>query len=211
MATPLVNKKYKLQKYPGKGGWVYAVIKEITPDNLVKVDLDGNVLESKSGLPNNKNGTTVHRAIYSAKPNINCILHTHSQFGVAVANLDEKLMLLDQIGMMFYNKIGYHDFEKLFINDDQQQALINDMQDYSCMILKNHGLLTVGHTIAEAFWYHYYLETTCKIQVLTLSTGGKIHHPSEEAIKQTAASYERWKNVDSKLLFEAAKRLTGKL
>jgi len=185
--------------------------KEITPDNLVKVDLDGNVLESRSGLPNNKNGTTVHRAIYRAKPDIHCILHTHSHFGVAVSSLQQELMLLDQIGMMFYNQVGYHDFEKLFINDDGQQALIADMKNYPCMVLKNHGLLTVASSIPEAFWFHYYLEYTCKIQVLTMSMGGKIHHASEEAIKQTAASYEGWKGADSELLFEAAKRLVGSL
>jgi ribulose-5-phosphate 4-epimerase/fuculose-1-phosphate aldolase len=185
--------------------------KEITPDNLVKVDFNGNVLESKSGLPNNKNGSTVHRAIYRAKPEINCILHTHSHFGVAVASLEQELMLLDQIGMMFYGKVGYHDFEKLFINDEKQQPLLDDIQNNHCMILKNHGLLTVGKNIAEAFWFHYYLETTCKNQVLTMSTGGKIHHASEEAIKKTAASYDGWRDIDSELLFEAAKRLVGEL
>jgi ribulose-5-phosphate 4-epimerase/fuculose-1-phosphate aldolase len=185
--------------------------KEITPDNLVKVDLDGKVLESRSGLPNNKNGTTVHRAIYRAKPAINCILHTHSHFGVAVASLEQKLMLLDQIGMMFYGKVGYHDFEKLFINDDKQQALIDDMQSNYCMILKSHGLLTVGENIAEAFWFHYYLETTCQNQVLAMSTGGKIHHASEDAIKKTAASYDNWRDTDSELLFEAAKRQVGSM
>jgi ribulose-5-phosphate 4-epimerase/fuculose-1-phosphate aldolase len=183
--------------------------KEITPDNLVKIDFEGNVLESKSGLPNNKNGSTVHRAIYRAKPEINCILHTHSHFGVVVASLEQELMLLDQIGMMFLGKVGYHDFEKLFINDDKQQALLEDIQDNYCMILKNHGLLTVGNSIAEAFWFHYYLETTCKNQVLAMSTGGKIHHASEEAVKKTAASYDNWRDMDSALLFEAAKRQVG--
>lgn len=183
--------------------------KEITPDNLVKVDFDGNVLESDTGLPNNKNGTTVHIAIYRAKPNIHCVLHTHSNFGVVVSSLQQELMLLDQIGMMFYDKVGYHDFEKLFIKDNQQQALIADMKNYHCMILKNHGLLTVGNTIAEAFWFHYYLEYTCKVQVLTMSTGGKINHPGEKTIQQTAANYDHWREVDSELLFEAAKRLVG--
>lgn len=185
--------------------------REITPENLVKIDLDGNVLESKSGLPNNKNGSTVHRAVYRQNPNINCILHTHSHYGVAVSALQEKLMLLDQIGMMFHNKVGYHDFEKLFINDATQQALIEDLQNNQCLILKNHGLLTVGNSIPEAFWFHYYLEYTCKIQVLTMSTGGKIQHASEAAIEKTAASYDHWRELDAQLLFEAAKRQVGEL
>ncbi len=185
--------------------------KEVTPENLIKLDMDGNILESKTGLLNNHNGSTVHRAVYRHNPNVNCIFHTHSHFGVAVSCLQEKLMLLDQIGMMFHNKVGYHDFEKLFVNDETQQALIDDLKDNQCLILKNHGLLTVGSSITEAFWYHYYLEYACKIQVLTMSTGGKIQHVSQAAIEKTAASYDNWRDGDSQLLFEAAKRLVGKL
>ena len=86
--------------------------KETTPDNLLKVDFDGNILESKFGFQTNKNGTTIHQAIYKAYPQINCIMHTHSHYGVTVSNLEQDLMLLDQVSMMFYNKVGYHDFEK---------------------------------------------------------------------------------------------------
>ncbi len=190
--------------------------KEITPDNLVKVDFDGNILQSSGGFNINKNGTTVHRAIYTNKSEVNCILHTHSHYGVAISNLEEKLYCLDQISMMFYNKIGYHDFETLFINDDKQDPLLKDMAEFNSMILKNHGLLTVGKSITEAFWFHYYLETTCKVQFLTMSTGGKIRHPSLEVIQNTAGKYDKWRNEnddisvsDSELLFEAAKRQIG--
>jgi len=192
--------------------------KEITPENLIKVDFDGNVLTSHGGFDINHNGTTVHRALYRAKPDVNCILHTHSHYGVTVSNLEDKLMLLDQIGMMFYNKVGYHDFETLFINDNEQDALHRDLKNYNCMILKNHGLLTVGNSITEAFWFHYYLELTCKIQVMTMSTGGKIKFPSEHIVKQTAEKYDTWRNKnknipigDAELLFEAAKRQVGNL
>lgn len=186
---------------------------EITPDNLVKVDFSGNVLESKYGFQINKNGTTAHRAIYKNNPEVNCILHTHSLYGVAVANLTNDLMLLDQIAMMFHKKIGYHDFKTLFVNDNQQEELLTDMKDKHSMILKNHGLLTVGKTIEEAFWFHYYLETTCKIQILTLSTGSTIQHPHDEIVQYTADKYDKWRNSndhmsvsDSDLLFDAAKR-----
>ncbi len=190
--------------------------KEITPDNLIKVDLDGNILKSSGGFGINNNGTTVHRDIYANKPEINCIIHTHSYYGVAISNLDENLHCLDQISMMFYNKVGYHDFETLFINDDKQDTLLKDMTGFNSMILKNHGLLTVGNSITEAFWFHYYLETTCKIQVLTMSTGGKIRYPSFECVKNTADKYDKWRNENdhtsvsgSELLFEAAKRQVG--
>jgi ribulose-5-phosphate 4-epimerase/fuculose-1-phosphate aldolase len=189
---------------------------EITPDNLIKVDFDGNILESKFGFPINNNGTTVHRAIYRNNPEINCILHTHSYYGVTVSNLTEDLLLLDQVAMMFYGKVGYHDFDTLFINDHAQDQLLKDMQGNHSIILKNHGLLTVGKSIEEAFWFHYYLETTCKIHVLTRSTGCMIQLPPEVAVKATAAKYELWREhndhievSDSELLFDAAKRKVG--
>ena len=175
---------------------------EVTPDNLVKVDFAGNVITSHSGFSINKNGTTAHRAIYSKSQEINCILHTHSHYGVAVSNLEEDLLLLDQLAMMFHGKLGYHDFETLFINDNEQDHLLKDMQGKSSMILKNHGLITVGKNITDAFWFHYYLETSCK--------------PSKATVENTAAKYEIWRNKndhitvsDSELLFDAAKRKVG--
>jgi ribulose-5-phosphate 4-epimerase/fuculose-1-phosphate aldolase len=191
---------------------------EVSPDNLVKVDFAGNILESKYGFEINKNGTTVHRSIYKNMPEINCLLHTHSHYGVAVANLEDELLLLDQIAMMFHGKLGYHDFETLFINDNEQNELLHDMQDKNAMILKNHGLLSAGKTIEEAFWFHYYLETSCKLHVLTQTTGGKIKYPHPDTVKNTAKKYDRWRNAndhmvvsDSELLFDAAKRKVGYL
>jgi ribulose-5-phosphate 4-epimerase/fuculose-1-phosphate aldolase len=189
---------------------------EITPDNLVKVGFDGTILESRAGFQINQNGTTVHRAIYAQKPEINCILHTHSTYGVAVSNQDSELMLLDQIAMMFHNKIGYHNFETLFINDAQQAPLIKDLNGKQSLILKNHGLITVAKTLEEAFWFHYYLETSCKVHILSGSGSAKIHYPDPEVVKHTASKYELWREKndhisisDSELLFDAAKRKVG--
>ncbi len=189
---------------------------EITPDNLIKVDFDGNIIDSKFGFQINQNGTSVHRAIYRNFSEINCILHTHSTYGVTVSNLEENLLLLDQISMMFHDKIGYHDFETLFINNNEQEQLIHDMNDKYSMILKNHGLITAGKSIVEAFWFHYYLEATCKLHVLTRSSGSVIKSPSLTTIKNTADKYDFWRNnnehisvSDSELLFDAAKRKIG--
>ncbi len=186
---------------------------EITPENLIKVDFTGKVLESKFGFKINQNGTTAHRAIYRACPEINTILHTHSTYGVTVSNLEQDLLLLDQIAMMFSGKIGYHDFDTLFINDNQQDKLLQDILGKNVVILKNHGLISVGNSIAEAFWFHYYLETSCKLHVLTMATGGKIKYPAANTVKNTAEKYDLWRNAndhmelsDSELLFDAAKR-----
>lgn len=190
--------------------------KEVTPENLLKVDFNGNIFENESGLQLNKNGAIPHIAIYSHYKNVNCILHTHSTYGVVIANLEDDLMLLDQISMMFYDKVGYHDFNKLFAKDNAQEELIKDMEGKQAMVLKNHGLLTVGNTIADAFWYHYFLETTCKIQVLTMATGGKINFPNPEIVKSTEKNYTIWKDKNpdipsggANLMFEAAKREIG--
>jgi ribulose-5-phosphate 4-epimerase/fuculose-1-phosphate aldolase len=117
---------------------------------------------------------------------------------------------------MFSGKIGYHDFDTLFINDNSQDKLLSDMAGKNAMILKNHGLISVGKSITEAFWFHYYLETSCKIHVLTMSTGGIIKYPSADVVKNTAAKYDLWRNAndhitvsDSELLFDAAKRKVG--
>ena len=186
---------------------------EVTPDNLVKVDFDGKIVSSPHGFEINKNGTTVHRAIYQNFPDTNCILHTHSHYGVAVSNLEADLLILDQISMMFYSKIGYHSFDTLFINDNDQNQLLQDLQGKQCVILKNHGLISVGKSIVEAFWFHYYLELSCKIHVLTMSTGGKIKYPPKDTILSTFNRYEVWRNEndhievsDSELLLDAAKR-----
>lgn len=189
---------------------------EITPENLIKVDFAGNILTSTQGFNINQNGTTVHRSIYKARPEINCILHTHSHYGVVMSSLQEELQFLDQIAMMFYNKLGYHDFEKLFINDNEQQQLLHDIEGKNSMILKNHGLLSVGKTLVEAFWFHYYLELSCKNQVSALSTNSKLKLPDIEIIKATSHKYDTWRDKnehvelsDSELLFEAAKRKVG--
>lgn len=189
---------------------------EVTPDNLIKVDFDGRILESKFGFQINKNGTTVHRAIYKNLAHVNCILHTHSLYGTALSNLDTPFMMLDQISMMFHNKVGYHDFEKLFIADNEQMSLIKDMEGKNSVILKNHGLITIGTSISDAFWFHYYLENSCKSQMLTMSAGQKIQYPSSKTVEETAAKYELWRNKndhievsDSELLFDAAKRKVG--
>lgn len=182
---------------------------EVTPNNLIKVDFDGNIIDSPSGFNINHNGTAVHRAIYTNNFDVNCILHTHSLYGVAISNLAENFLMLDQISAMFYGKIGYHNFETLFINDAKQSKLLEDLDGKATLILKNHGLLTVGQSIAEAFWFHYHLENCCKVQVLTMSTGSKIQQPTLETIVDTATHYDKWREDSAELLFEAAKRKIG--
>ena len=189
---------------------------EVTPDNLIKVDFSGKIIDNKYGFEINKNGTAVHRSIYANRSEINCILHTHSHYGVAVANQEQDLLLLDQMTMMFAGKIGYHDFETLFTKNTKQEQLLHDMQGKYVMILKNHGLLSAGSSITEAFWFHYYLEASCKVHILTTSTGSKLQYPDKEIVVDTAAQYDLWRNHNDQVevgnsdwLFDAAKRKIG--
>jgi ribulose-5-phosphate 4-epimerase/fuculose-1-phosphate aldolase len=117
---------------------------------------------------------------------------------------------------MFKDKVGYHNFENLFINDNQQDKLLKDAEGKNSLILKNHGLITFGSNITDAFWFHFYLETSCKLHILSRSTGEKLQFPSKVAVENTAAKYELWRNKndhinisDSELLFDAAKRKVG--
>ncbi len=184
---------------------------EITPESIVKVKLNGETT-SDEGWPINRNGSKAHIAIYRAKPEVNCIIHTHSKYGVAISNLDTEVMGLDQITMFLHSNVGYHDFEQLFALDDEQKQLTQDLGDHDCLILRNHGLLAVGPSIPRAFWNYYYLEFACQTQILSMSSGAPLKNPLDTVKEETGNQYKQWKNPhnifppDDELLFLAAIR-----
>lgn len=184
---------------------------EITPDNLIKIDFSGNIIDSKYGFQIDKSGIGVPCAIYRKHMNINCILHTHSDYGVAVSNLEQELLLLDQLAMMLAGKVAYHDSEK-----DQLDKLLHNIKGKYSLVLKNHGLVSIGPSIAETFWFHYYLEASCKVYILTTSSGSKINYPDKETVTNTADGYDLWRKHNvypdlnhSELLFDSVKRKIG--
>lgn len=158
---------------------------EITASNLVKVDLQGSRIEH-SDWPINPAGFVIHGAIYSGRPDISCVLHTHSRYVMAVSALECGLLPLSQIGLQFYDRVAYHDYEGVSLDLDERERLIADLGNKNVMIMRNHGLLTVGRTVAEAFYLAYYMEKACEIQVLAQSTGSPLIQPPAAVCEKSA-------------------------
>jgi ribulose-5-phosphate 4-epimerase/fuculose-1-phosphate aldolase len=165
---------------------------EVTASNLVTVDLDGNVINPGSvatGEDVNVTGFVIHSAIHAARPDIHCVMHSHSSAGMAVAALKEGLIPMGIDGMAFHNRVAYHDFEGMSVDTDERERLAADLGKNKVMILRNHGLLACGETVGEAFMKMYYLERACSIQVQVLATGREIELPDplicEKAAQQS--------------------------
>jgi ribulose-5-phosphate 4-epimerase/fuculose-1-phosphate aldolase len=158
---------------------------EIRPKDLVKVDMDGNLLEPTEWIVNEA-GFVIHSAIHQAREDALCVMHLHTQDGVAVSCLEEGLLPLNQTAMLVARDVAYHDFEGIAVNLEERARLAADLGDKCIMILRNHGTLTIGTSVADAFQTMYQLETACSIQVRALGMGRPIHQPSEESIAQVS-------------------------
>ena len=123
---------------------------EVPASNLIKVDLDGNLVDQPDA-PMHKAGFVIHSAIHGGRDDVDCVIHTHSKAGVAVAAMQDGLLPLSQHAQLFYGRVAYHDYEGLAINIDERTRLVRDLGDNPVMILRNHGLLAVGTSIPQAF------------------------------------------------------------
>ena len=149
------------------------LFEEITASSLVKVDLEGNkVLDTEH--PVNPAGFVIHSAVHEAREDAGCVLHTHTKAGIAVSAQKDGLLPISQTAMFPYVTLGYHDYEGVALNDDEKPRLVADLGTNNALILRNHGLLTTGSTIADAFLLMYVLETACQIQVMAQSGGGEL-------------------------------------
>ncbi|PJK29015.1 class II aldolase/adducin family protein [Minwuia thermotolerans] len=160
---------------------------EITASNLVKVDLDGNVVsESEYGI--NPAGYVIHSCIHRERPGVGCVLHTHTVAGTGVSAQEGGLLPLSQTSMLFTGNVAYHDYEGIALREEEQERLVADLGEKNVMILRNHGLLTVGETVAEAFLYMHYMEQACRMQIAA-QAGGKLVTPPkqvQEYVRQAA-------------------------
>jgi ribulose-5-phosphate 4-epimerase/fuculose-1-phosphate aldolase len=160
---------------------------EITASSLVKIDQRGNKLED-SPFPVNQAGFVIHSAIHAARHDARCVLHTHTVNGVAVSTQRAGLLPISQHSLFVLNSLGYHDFEGPALDEDEKPRLAADLGDNRCLILRNHGLLTVGETVADAFVNMYYLEASCAIQVRAQSGGGELIPVSKEVMDKGYAN-----------------------
>ena len=146
---------------------------EITASSLVKVDLDGNiVMETPHYI--NPAGFTIHSAIHAAREDALCVMHLHTVHGIAVSVKKEGLLPISQNSLFTLASIAYHDYEGLALNEDEKPRLVADLGEETSLILRNHGLLTVGRTTADAFLAMYNLQRSCEMQVYAQSGGSEL-------------------------------------
>ena len=145
---------------------------EITASSLVKVDLDGNKLAGGADI--NPAGFVIHSAVHAARDDAQCVLHVHSVNGVAVSAQAEGLRPLSQHSIFVLASLAYHDYEGFAIEDDEKPRLVRDLGAKRFLMLRNHGLLTVGRSVAEAFVAMYFFEASCMIQVRAQAGGGRL-------------------------------------
>jgi ribulose-5-phosphate 4-epimerase/fuculose-1-phosphate aldolase len=151
---------------------------EITASSLVKIDLDGKLIDPPDGRVNAA-GFTIHSAIHAARPEVGCVLHLHTIAGVAVCSQKHGLLPINHAGLLFRNRVGYHDYEGLTFNLDERPRLVASLGRNVAMILHNHGTLTVGETVGEAFYWAYNLEKACRIQIASLAGNPEQIVPSQ--------------------------------
>ena len=162
------------------------MFEEITASSLVKINLLGEIVAPTPYFVNPA-GFTIHSAVHAAREDALCVIHLHTLHGIAVSAQREGLLPVSQQSLFALASLGYHDYEGLALNEDEKPRLVADLGNKTNLILRNHGLLTVGNTPAEAFLSMYILESACRIQILAQS-GGTILLPVTEPILETVAS-----------------------
>ncbi len=165
---------------------------EMTASALVKVDQDGNKL-SESAYEINPAGFVIHGAVHMADPTIACVIHTHTAAGVGVATQKEGLLPLTQQALAVIAHTGYHDYEGIAFDPKERESLIRDLGDNNVLILRNHGLLTVGRTVAEAFMWMYRAERACRFQLAYQQSGAEPQQISDE-VQQVSIERNRKAN-----------------
>ncbi len=149
---------------------------EINASSLVTIDLDGNKI-GDNPYRVNRAGFVIHSAIHTARHDALCVIHTHTKAGMAVSSLQEGLLPLNQIALGLEAHVAYHDYEGIALDLEERDRITADLGDKRALILRNHGLLTVGRSVAEAFNLIYYLSLACEIQASTLSMNREITLP----------------------------------
>ena len=158
------------------------LFEEIKASDLVKIDLDGNIVSETEHFVNAA-GFTIHSAVHGNGQHNHAVIHTHSNDGVAVSAQKHGLLPISQTAMVIRNECAYHDYEGIALNHDERDRLLDDLGDKHCMILKNHGLLATGATCADAWLRLFFLERACTMQIKALSGGSKLNMVPDNVIE----------------------------
>ena len=155
------------------------LFEEITASSLLKVDLDGNLIEP-TPYDFNPAGFTIHSAVHAAREDAKCVLHLHSVAGVAVSCQEGGLLPLNQTAMLLNGQIAHHEYEGVALELDERPRLVADLGTKNVMLLRNHGTLTCGESVAEAFLIMYLFERACATQIAAQAGGAQLHYPAPE-------------------------------
>jgi ribulose-5-phosphate 4-epimerase/fuculose-1-phosphate aldolase len=161
---------------------------EVTASNLGKVNLTGEPVGAEEDV--NLAGFIIHSAIYKARPDVNAVMHLHSQAGTAISARKGGLRFLNQEAMQFYNRIGYHDFEGIALDTGECERLGRDLGPHKAMILRNHGILTCAGTVADAMLTLRMLIVVAEVQLQIEATGAEISEPPPDVCERTAQQFE---------------------
>jgi len=188
---------------------------EMRASDLVKVDLDGKVVDARAlpGDPRfrvNRAGFTIHSAVHAARPELHWVIHTHTAAGAAVSAQEAGLLPISQHALKFHGRLAYHDYEGIALDLAERERLVQDLGRCNAMILRNHGLLVGGRTVADAFHELWFLERACQIQVHALAGGMPIRVPPAAVQALTAEQFENAESAEiAQLTWQAARRLIG--
>ena len=160
--------------------------REITASSLVLIDLEGNALR-ETKWPVNRAGFVIHSAIHGAMPQAHCVMHTHTTNGVAVASLKNGLSSDNFYGAMLHGRVAYHELQGVTVDLAERESLVRDLGDKHVMILRNHGLLSWGRNVAEAYLRLWTLQRACDVQVAAGQAGGAVNRLSPEIIERMLA------------------------
>lgn len=179
---------------------------EVTASNLIKVDLEGNILGSDG--PVNMGGFIIHGAIHGARDDAHCVMHTHTIAGMTMASTSTPLRWLDFAGASLYERVAYHEFAGVHDDMSDRASLVADLGDRNLMILRNHGLLCCGPTIPSAFLRLYTLETACRVQTAAMAMNAPLVNPPPEVAEAHAETLNS--GDQGELAFAALTRLMMK-
>lgn len=166
------------------------LFEEVTASSLVKVDLAGEVV-MESPHPINPAGFVIHSAVHEAREDAHCVIHLHTDCGVAVSTQEAGLRPISQMALVACASLGYHDYEGLALNDEEKPRLVADLGENKFLLLRNHGTMAVGPTVADAFLGIYILERACRIQVLAQSGASTLIPVRDEIVAGIAAQAEQ--------------------
>ena len=163
-------------------GWLF---EEITASSLVKIDVDGNKVDDSPEMVNPA-GFTIHSAVHMSREDAHCVVHLHTVQGQAVSAQPKGLLPITQTALQIHDDVAYHDFEGIAEDLDERERIVRDLGDHHALILRNHGTLTVGETVSDAWLRMYMLERACEAQVAAQAGGAVLEAPAEAGAKTAA-------------------------